>query len=186
MNWLLVGIFSYLVIQFAVGIWVSKRIKNESDYIVAGRTLGLGLAAFSIFATWFGAESIQGAAGEIYTDGFSGGSSDPFGYVLCIVFMGLVFAGPLWSRGFTTFGDLFRQRYSVTVERFAIVQANRHGGVSEPVQSPAVVHPVRSPASAASSRAWMSSKPPLDITTTRSPSRPSAAMVSTIAAVPSM
>lgn len=121
MNWLLVGIFSYLVIQFAVGIWVSKRIKNESDYIVAGRALGLGLAAFSIFATWFGAESIQGAAGEIYTDGFSGGSSDPFGYVLCIVFMGLVFAGPLWSRGFTTFGDLFRQRYSVTVERFAIV-----------------------------------------------------------------
>ncbi len=121
MNWLLVGIFGYLAIQFSIGIWVSRRIKNETDYIIAGRSLGLGLASFSIFATWFGAESIQGAAGLIYDEGLSGGSYDPFGYVMCILFMGLFFARPLWNRGFTTFGDLFRQRYSVEVERFAIL-----------------------------------------------------------------
>lgn len=121
MNWLLVGILAYLAIQLAIGLWVSRRVRSETDYILAGRSLGLGLAAFSIFATWFGAESIQGAAGAIYDNGLSGGSADPFGYVLCIFFVGIVFARPLWARGFTTFGDLFRARYSVGVERFVIL-----------------------------------------------------------------
>jgi SSS family solute:Na+ symporter len=121
MNWLLLGIIGYLAIQLAVGIVVSRRIRTETDYILAGRSLGVGLAAFSIFATWFGAESIQGAAGSMYTDGLSGGSADPFGYVACILLVGLIYARPLWNRGFTTFGDLFRERYSVAVERLAIV-----------------------------------------------------------------
>ena len=121
MNWLLAGIFGYLAIQLAIGIVVSRRIHNETDYILAGRSLGIGLASFSIFATWFGAESIQGAAGTIYAEGLSGGSADPFGYVACILLVGLVFARPLWNRGFTTFGDLFRLRYSVLVERVAIL-----------------------------------------------------------------
>lgn len=121
MNWLLVGIVGYLAIQLAIGIVVSRRISTETDYILAGRSLGLGLGSFSIFATWFGAESIQGAAGTIYAEGLSGGSADPFGYVACILLVGLVFARPLWNRGFTTFGDLFRLRYGVLVERVAIL-----------------------------------------------------------------
>lgn len=121
MNWLLIGIAAYLATQLALGIVISRRIKTETDYILAGRTLGVGLAAFSIYATWFGAESIQGAAGSLYTDGLSGGSADPFGYVACILLVGLIYARPLWNRGFTTFGDLFRQRYSPAVERLAIV-----------------------------------------------------------------
>jgi solute:Na+ symporter, SSS family len=121
MNWLLVGILAYLATQLAIGLWVSRRVRSETDYILAGRSLGLGLASFSIFATWFGAESIQGAAGAIYDNGLSGGSADPFGYALCILFVGIFFARPLWARGFTTFGDLFRARYSVGVERFVIL-----------------------------------------------------------------
>jgi len=121
MNWLLAGIIGYLAIQLAIGIVVSRRIHTETDYILAGRSLGLGLASFSIFATWFGAESIQGAAGTMYADGLSGASADPFGYVLCILLVGVVFARPLWNRGFTTFGDLFRARYSTAVERVVIL-----------------------------------------------------------------
>jgi SSS family solute:Na+ symporter len=121
MNWLLAGILAYLAIQLLVGLAVSRRIRNETDYILAGRSLGLGVASFSIFATWFGAESIQGAAGAIYADGLSGSSADPFGYVTCILLVGLLFARPLWRRGFTTFGDLFRERYSPAVERLVIL-----------------------------------------------------------------
>lgn len=121
MNWLLPGILAYLAIQLAIGLWVSRRVHSETDYILAGRSLGLGLASFSIFATWFGAESIQGSAGSIYEHGLSSGSADPFGYVLCILLVGLVFARPLWRQGFTTFGDLFRVRYSTGVERFVIL-----------------------------------------------------------------
>jgi Na+/proline symporter len=35
--------------------------------------------------------------------------------------MGLIFARPLWRRGLTTLADLFRQRYSTSVERLAAI-----------------------------------------------------------------
>jgi Na+/proline symporter len=89
--------------------------------LLAGRRLGVTLAAFSIFATWFGAETVVGAAGSIYSDGLAGGSADPFGYGLCLVVLGLVVAAPLWRRQYTTFGDLFRERYSRGVERLAVL-----------------------------------------------------------------
>ncbi|HLF10405.1 MAG TPA: sodium:solute symporter family protein [Gammaproteobacteria bacterium] len=117
----LLGIGAYLLVQFAIGVAVSRRIASESDYLLAGRRLGLGLAAFSIFATWFGAETVVGAAGSIYADGLSGGSADPFGYGLCLIVLGVAIAVPLWRKQYTTFGDLFRQRFSGGVERLAIV-----------------------------------------------------------------
>ncbi len=111
----------YLLVQFGIGIWASKRIATEDDYLVAGRKLGYPLATFSIFATWFGAETCIGAAGDIYANGLSWTSAEPFGYGLCIILMGLVFAVPLWRRKLTTLADLFRDRYSVSVERVAAV-----------------------------------------------------------------
>ena len=117
----LIGIGVYLVVQFAVGMLVSRRIASEADYLVAGRRLGLALAAFSIYATWFGAETIVGAAGAIYSDGLAGGSADPFGYAACLIVLGVFIAAPLWRRQYTTLGDLFRERYSVGVERFAVL-----------------------------------------------------------------
>jgi Na+/proline symporter len=117
----LIGIGAYLAVQFAIGMLVSRRIASESDYLLAGRRLGVTLAAFSIFATWFGAETVVGAAGSIYSDGLSGGSADPFGYGLCLVVVGVLVAAPLWRRQYTTFGDLFRERYSQGVERLAVL-----------------------------------------------------------------
>jgi Na+/proline symporter len=117
----LIGIGAYLLVQFAVGMLVSRRSASESDYLLAGRRLGVTLAAFSIFATWFGAETVVGAAGSIYSDGLSGGSADPFGYALCLVVLGVFIAMPLWRRQYTTFGDLFRERYSPGVERLAVL-----------------------------------------------------------------
>jgi Na+/proline symporter len=117
----LLGIAVYLLAQFALGMAVSRHIASESDYVLAGRKLGVGLAAFSIFATWFGAETVVGAAGAIYSDGLAGGSADPFGYGLCLVVVGLAIAAPLWRRKYTTFGDLFRERYGLGVERLAVI-----------------------------------------------------------------
>lgn len=108
-----------MVVQFAIGVWASRRIASEEDYLVAGRRLGYPLMTFSIFATWFGAETIVGSAGTTYEEGVSLGSAEPFGYGLCLIVMGLIFAVPLHRRKLTTLADLYRQRYSVGVERFA-------------------------------------------------------------------
>ncbi len=111
----------YMVVQLGIGIYISRRIRTEADYLIAGRKLGYTLATFSIFATWFGAETIVGSAGNAYEHGVSLGSAEPFGYGLCLVLMGLIFAVPLWRRRLTTLADLFRGRYSVTVERVAAI-----------------------------------------------------------------
>ena len=121
MNATLLAIVVYVLAQLGIGWWVARRIRSEDDYLVAGRSLGYGLAIFTVFATWFGAETCVSAAGAIYESGLSGGSADPFGYAICLILMGLVFAVPLWKRRLTTLGDLFRQRYSPVVERLAVL-----------------------------------------------------------------
>jgi SSS family solute:Na+ symporter len=121
MNTVLLGIIAYILVQLLIGVLVSKRIASEEDYLLAGRRLGWRLGTFTVFATWFGAETCIGAAGAIYQSGLSGGSADPFGYAVCVILMGLLFAAPLWRRQLTTLADLLRQRYSVGVERVAVL-----------------------------------------------------------------
>jgi Na+/proline symporter len=119
MNGVMIGVVVYVLLQLVVGVAVSRKVRSESDYLIAGRRIGLGLAAFSMFATWFGAESCVGAAGKFYESGLAGGATDPFGYALALFLMAAVFASVLWRRGFTTLADLFRTRYSRGVEWFA-------------------------------------------------------------------
>jgi Na+/proline symporter len=118
---LLWGIFAYLAIQMAIGVWAARRVKSSDDYWVGGRRLGPAVAAFSIFATWFGAETCIGSAGALYEEGLAGSAADPVGYGMCLLGLGLFLAAPLWRRKLTTLADLFRQRYSPGVERLAVL-----------------------------------------------------------------
>ena len=99
MNATLLGVTVYIIAQLLVGAWVARRIRTEDDYLIAGRRLGYPLAIFTIFETWFGAETCIGAAGAIYQDGLAGGSADPFGYAICLFLMGAVFgiSGVVWA-----------------------------------------------------------------------------------------
>lgn len=121
MNLLLGGILLYVLAQLAIGLAVSRRIRTEDDYLLAGRRLGPVIALFTIFATWFGSETCIGAAGAVYARGLSGGSHDPFGYALCLLLMGTLFAAALWRRGYTTLVDLHRERYGVGIERLTVL-----------------------------------------------------------------
>ncbi len=121
MNVVLIGILVYILLQLVIGFVVSRGIKTETDYLLAGRKLGPGLALFTVFATWFGAETCVGSAGEAYSGGLAAVTTDPFGYALGILVMGLLFAVPLWKRKLTTLADLFRMRYGVGVERLSAV-----------------------------------------------------------------
>jgi Na+/proline symporter len=116
---LLFAVLAYVAVQLAIGFVVSRRIRTEDDYLVAGRRMGPLLATGTLFATWFGAETCMGAAGQAYSEGISLATAEPFAYGACIVFMGLVFAGILWRLELTTLADFFRTRYSPGVERLA-------------------------------------------------------------------
>jgi Na+/proline symporter len=117
----LIALAGFLCLQLGIGVWISRRIVTENDYLIGGRQLGYTLGTFSIFATWFGAETVIGASGQAYADGVSLTSPEPFGYGLCLVLMGLLLAKPLWNRGLTTLADLYRQRFGIGVERIAAV-----------------------------------------------------------------
>jgi Na+/proline symporter len=121
MNTVLLAIVAYVLVQFAIGAFVSRRMASESDYILAGRRLGAGLVTFSVFATYFGAEAIVASGGAVYEKGLAGALVDPFGYAGAIVAVGALFARALWARGLTTFADLFRQRYSAGVEQPVVI-----------------------------------------------------------------
>ena len=115
------AIIGYVFVQFVIGAWVSRRMASDQDYILAGRSLGMGLIAFSVFATWFGAEAIVASAGEIYEKGLTGAITDPFGYGIALVIVALLLAAPLWRRGLTTYADLLRLRYSPAVEKAFVI-----------------------------------------------------------------
>jgi Na+/proline symporter len=118
----LAAIFVYIALQLVIAWAVSRRVAGEDDYLVAGRSLGYVLCSFTIFATWFGAETCIAAPAAAYVEGFAGNTGDPFGYAVCLLATGAFFAEALWERRLTTFGDLFRQRYGAATERlFALI-----------------------------------------------------------------
>ena len=110
----------YLGFQLLIGFLVSKKIKTEDDFFLAGRNLPASFLAFSLFATWFGAETCIGTSGAVFKEGLSGSRADPFGYSLCLFILGFLLARKLWSGGFTTIADFYRQRFGNGVEKLAI------------------------------------------------------------------
>ena len=64
-----IGAIGYVAILIFIGVLASRRVGNNTDYIVAGRKLPLGLCVFTVFATWFGSGTLIGAAGAAYSGG---------------------------------------------------------------------------------------------------------------------
>jgi solute:Na+ symporter, SSS family len=116
---LLIGIGCYIVFTVAIGIWVSRRVHTAEDFLLAGRSLPLGLTTATFFATWFGSETVMGASSQMAHSGLLGVIEDPFGAALCLVLIGLIFARPLYRMQLNTFGDFFRERYGRTAEAIA-------------------------------------------------------------------
>ena len=121
MNLVFGCVLGYVGTQLLIAFWFSRRNRNEEDYLLAGRSLGPAMTLFSVFATWFGAETCIGAAGEAYKHGLSGVIADPFGYTTGLLLTGLFFAAALWKSGVITLADLFRKRYGGGVERLTAI-----------------------------------------------------------------
>ena len=111
----------YLLLQLGISLVVAKSIKSEKDFFLAGKKLPLWLLSFSLFATWFGAETTIGTSGAVFKHGLSGSRADPFGYSLCLFLLGLLLTTKLWAGGYTTLADFFRARFDSKIEKLAIL-----------------------------------------------------------------
>ena len=65
---LLIG---YSVALVALGLWISRLVRNSADFFVAGRSLGAPLLFSTVLAANIGAGTTIGAAGVGYRDGIS-------------------------------------------------------------------------------------------------------------------
>jgi solute:Na+ symporter, SSS family len=118
---LLISIILYLVITVLVGFWASRKVKNSSDFMLAGRSLPIVLSTSALFATWFGSETVFGASSEFLKGGLYAVIEDPFGAALCLLLFGLFFARKLYSMNLLTLGDFFRVRFDRKTEFIASV-----------------------------------------------------------------
>lgn len=106
----------YLGISVAIGLYAATRVHNAKDFAVAGRSLPLPIVTATVFATWFGAETVFGISATFVKEGLRGVVADPFGSSLCLILAGLFFARRLYRLNLLTIGDYYRIRYGRKVE----------------------------------------------------------------------
>ncbi len=107
----LIGVGIYMLAMLGIGIWSAKQIRNTTDYIVAGRRLGMFYSVGTLFATWFCAGTLMGSTAQAYLFGNQGAIFDPWGAGLCLIIAGLFFVRLMRRGGFVTLVDFFEVRY---------------------------------------------------------------------------
>ncbi len=114
---MLVGfVILYLLVSIGVGVYAATRVHNARDYVVAGRHLPIYIVTATVFATWFGSETVLGIPATFLNEGLHGIVSDPFGSSMCLILVGLFFARKLYRMNLLTITDYYRKRYGRKVE----------------------------------------------------------------------
>lgn len=113
---ILAALVAYILLQLGIAVWASRRMTTHTDYLVAGRRLGFWAVGISVFATWFGGETMMGATATIADEGLGGARAEPVGYALCLIVAALFVAGQLRSKGYLTLADFFRDRFGPHAE----------------------------------------------------------------------
>ena len=102
----------FFAIRIIIGVWASRKVQDNTDYVVAGRRLPIHMAAASIMATWFAAETLMGASETAYDYGFQGVVFDPFGASACLFLSGFLFVRLMRRAKYLTIVDFFERRYN--------------------------------------------------------------------------
>jgi solute:Na+ symporter, SSS family len=116
MTTLVVAVLVYLAVTIAIGLYATKFVSSSKDYLVAGRSLPLYMTTATVFATWFGAETVLSVSATFVKDGLGGIPADPFGASFCLVFVALFFARAFYRMDLLTIGDFYKKRYGRGVE----------------------------------------------------------------------
>ncbi len=114
-NVIFAGVAAYMVVMLVIGFIASRKTHTVTEFMVAGRGLGLPLCTMTVMATWFGGAMMLGGAGAAYDDGMLGVIADPWGGALALLLIGLFFA------------RLFRRLRIITVVDF---MENRFGKIA--------------------------------------------------------
>lgn len=109
-------VIAYWIISVGIGLWAASRVRTTRDFAIAGRHLPFYMVTATVFATWFGAETVLGIPATFLGEGLHGVVADPFGSSMCLILVGLFFAAPLYRMRLLTIGDFYKKRYGRKVE----------------------------------------------------------------------
>ena len=109
-------VIAYWIISVAIGLWAARRVHSAKDFAIAGRHLPFHIVTATVFATWFGSETVLGIPSVFLQEGLHGVVADPFGAALCLILVGIFFAAPLYRMNLLTIGDFYRRRFGRTAE----------------------------------------------------------------------
>ena len=118
---MLIFIVIYVVITITVGVLASRLVHTTEDYLLAGRKLPFYLVTATLFATWFGSETILGSSSEFVKGGIPAVIRDPFGAALCLLIVGIFYAPRIYDLKILTLGDYFKIRFGRRAELLASV-----------------------------------------------------------------
>ena len=107
----LIGLGVYLAVMLGVGLYAGRRVRNSTDFIVAGQRLPLLLCTATLAATWFGGGICIGAASAAYKGGILAVIADPFGAALCLFLAGLFYVRLMRRMGLMTIASFFSRRF---------------------------------------------------------------------------
>jgi SSS family solute:Na+ symporter/sodium/proline symporter len=106
----LITILVYLLVLFAFGLRIAKRLKKKEDFLVAGRSLTAPVLVGTLLATWMGSGDIFSVSDLSYNHGFSSliGSSGGWLGIIIVFFI----AGRVRRFGQFTVPDILEARYN--------------------------------------------------------------------------
>lgn len=114
--YILVYSLGLIVLSSFIGMYLSRNVNTLKGYAVANRSLPLYISTATVFATWFGAESILGVPESFMEHGLIGIISDPIGAFICLIILGLFFAHRFYDMNVITLVDFFYNRYGKIIE----------------------------------------------------------------------
>jgi SSS family transporter len=113
---LILFVVLYMAVTITIGLLAARRVHGAKDYLVAGRSLPLYMNTATVFATWFGAETVLAVSATFAMSGLAGIPGDPFGASVCLVLAALLFARLFYRMNLLTIGDFYKERYGKAVE----------------------------------------------------------------------
>ena len=105
----IIVILVYFLIIIWIGVWASRRIKNQEDYLLGGRKFGKVVQTFASFGQ---ATSADGPVGTVTTT-FKNGAAGIWSSLLMVFSTPLFWITSPWLRRMRilTMGDFYEERY---------------------------------------------------------------------------
>ncbi|MGP4060480.1 sodium:solute symporter family protein [Halobacillus sp. H74] len=115
-NWgaLIFMFISYAIIFYIGSVSANKKSGSAKDMMVAGRSMPLWVAMFTMTATWVGGGYIAGTAETTFASGIVWAQA-PWGYGLSLIIGGIFYARKMRRYEFTTMLDPLEVRFGKKV-----------------------------------------------------------------------